>query len=108
MNDWKVTDSNLAPTLSDRFDHIISAIDQIEECLQGLSQQQLAADRMLPVKWAQLFLASKKIAIALERLKSRSDAETTYRAFVDDYDSFIRRRHLAAPSESSERLSCLR
>ena len=49
MNTWKVTGSDSLPTLSDRFAHIVSAIDQIEECLQGLSPQQFAQDRVLPL-----------------------------------------------------------
>jgi uncharacterized protein with HEPN domain len=44
----------IVPTLSDRYAHIISAIDHIEECLQGLSQQQLARDQLLPLAFERL------------------------------------------------------
>jgi uncharacterized protein with HEPN domain len=47
MSPWKVTGPDLPPTLSDRFVHILSAVDAIDEWLQGISQQQLANDRIL-------------------------------------------------------------
>ena len=46
-SDWQVTDADFPPTLSDRFVHIVSAVNVIDEWLQGLSQQQLADDRTL-------------------------------------------------------------
>ncbi len=47
MSPWEVTDPDLPPTLSDRFVHILSAVDTIDEWLQGLLQQQLVDDRRL-------------------------------------------------------------
>ena len=44
---WEMTDADLPPTLSDRFIHILSATDDVDELLRGLSQQQLAHDRTL-------------------------------------------------------------
>ena len=46
-NLWEVTDPGLPPKTSDRFVHILSAINTIDEWLQGFSQQQLADDRRL-------------------------------------------------------------
>lgn len=47
MSPWEATDPDLPPTLSDRFVHIVSAVDAIDEWLQGLSQRQLTDDRRL-------------------------------------------------------------
>jgi len=44
---WEMTEADLPPTLSDRFTHILSATDDIDELLGGLSQQQLAHDHTL-------------------------------------------------------------
>ncbi len=55
MGSWEFPTSDLVePTVSDRFGHIISAIDHIEECLQGLSQQQFAKDQLLPIAFERL------------------------------------------------------
>jgi uncharacterized protein with HEPN domain len=47
MIPWEITDPDLPPPLSDRFVHILSAVDTIDEWLQGLSRQQLFDDRRL-------------------------------------------------------------
>ena len=44
---WTARDSDLPPTLSDRFIHILSATNDIGEWLRELSQQQLANDQTL-------------------------------------------------------------
>jgi len=44
---WEARDSDLPPTLSDRFIHILSATNDIGEWLRELSQQQLANDQTL-------------------------------------------------------------
>jgi uncharacterized protein with HEPN domain len=44
---WAARDSDLPPTLSDRFIHILSAANDIDEWLRELSKQQLAHDQTL-------------------------------------------------------------
>jgi uncharacterized protein with HEPN domain len=56
MGSWDIlTSEYLEPTVSDRFGHIISAIEHVEECLHGLSQQQFARDQVLPLAFERLF-----------------------------------------------------
>ncbi len=55
MGSWEFPASDLVePTVSDRFGHIIAAIGHIEDCLQGLSQQQFAKDQLLPIAFERL------------------------------------------------------
>jgi uncharacterized protein with HEPN domain len=45
MEGWPMIDAEVAPSVVDRFIHILSAIDTVEDALQGISEENLADDR---------------------------------------------------------------
>lgn len=84
MGSWEFQTADLSePTLSERFEHIVSAIDHIEMCLQGLSQQQFAADRLLPIAFERLL---EIISVALDHVPANiknTDPSVDWKCLAD-------------------------
>ena len=59
-----------APSVADRFAHIVSAISDVEETLNGISKEELAGDRMRRLVLERLFeiisVASDHIPVSLK------------------------------------------
>ena len=84
MGSWEFPISDLTePTLPERLEHIVSAINHIEKCLQGLSQQQFAKDRLLPLALERLF---EIISVALDHVPTsikNADATVDWKCLAD-------------------------
>jgi uncharacterized protein with HEPN domain len=69
-----------APSLADRFSHILSAIDAVQEVLQGVSKDALAGDRMRRLALERLLeivsMASSHIPASLKATDNDVDWQT--------------------------------
>ena len=75
-----MTDTEVAPSVVDRFTHILSAIDTVEEALQGTSEETLADDRRRRLALERLFeiisVASGHIPASLKAVENAVDWQT--------------------------------
>jgi uncharacterized protein with HEPN domain len=55
MSGWIMTQSEAVPSVLDRFAHILSAIDTVQEVLHGISENALGNDRMRRLTLERLF-----------------------------------------------------
>jgi uncharacterized protein with HEPN domain len=63
------------PSIADRFTHIVSAIGNVEETLNGISEEELASDRMRRLALERLLeIVSMASAHIPARLKAAEDA----------------------------------
>jgi uncharacterized protein with HEPN domain len=72
-----MTDTEVALSVVDRFTHILSAIDTVEEALQGTSEETLADDRRRRLALERLFeiisVASGHIPASLKAVENSVD-----------------------------------
>jgi|SRR5665213_940157 len=75
-----MTDTEVAPSVVERFTHILSAIDTVEETLQGISEETLADDRIRRLVLERLFemisMASGHIPASLKAVENGVDWQT--------------------------------
>jgi uncharacterized protein with HEPN domain len=73
-------DTKAAPSTIDRFTHILSAIDAVEEALRGISEGALADDRRRRLALERLFeiisVASDHIPASLKAVENSVDWQT--------------------------------
>jgi uncharacterized protein with HEPN domain len=72
--------SEALPSIADRFTHIVSAIDNVEETLNGISEEELASDRMRRLALERLLeivsMASAHIPASLNAAEDAVDWQT--------------------------------
>ncbi len=75
-----MTELEIVPSMADRFTHILSAIDAVQEELHGISEDALAKDRMRRLALERLFeiisVASDHIPASLKAVENDVDWQT--------------------------------
>src|SRR4051812_15229316 len=80
MNSSPSTQLEATPSLADRFAHILSAIDSVQELLHGISESALTGDRTRRLALERLLeiisMASSHIPVSLRAVENGVDWQT--------------------------------